>query len=142
MILILNGDRIAGAAASYSGPQATMAPPDGFDLARISDYRLIDGALVIPPPESVDATEAMVVLALQPATDGVSDSLLAQAEAAFAGLPEPDRTIAQIRFQRSTRISRSHPLIQTAKTLLGLTEAQIDDLFAAAAAAESIPEGE
>jgi len=60
--------------------------------------------------------------------------LLDTVQGAFAQLPEPHRTAAQIEWEYATSIERNSPLVSQFGPLLGLTEAQIDDLFTQAAA--------
>lgn len=63
----------------------------------------------------------------------LSAGLLDTVQQAFAGLPEPQRTAAQIEWEYSVSIDRASPLVAQFGPILGLTEAQIDDLFIAAA---------
>lgn len=49
MKLIIQEDRIIGTATDdYEGPMQFASEPEGFDVSRMADYRLVDGALVIP----------------------------------------------------------------------------------------------
>lgn len=55
--------------------------------------------------------------------------------AAIAGMPAgPDQDKAQIEWEYATTFNRTHPLIATVGTALGLSDAQIDALWVAAAA--------
>lgn len=50
MKLILQNNRIAATATDdYAGPDDFIDAPADFDIARINEYRIIDGELVIPP---------------------------------------------------------------------------------------------
>ncbi len=55
---------------------------------------------------------------------------LANVDTALAALPLPQREAAQIDWQHALTFERNHPLITTMGAALGLTDAQIDDLFA------------
>lgn len=55
--------------------------------------------------------------------------LKAAAEALIAALPEPDKTVATQQYEYGNFIERQHPLINGFGPQLGLTSAQIDDLF-------------
>lgn len=60
--------------------------------------------------------------------------LLETVEGAFAQLPEPQRKAAQIEWEFALAIERHSPLVSQFGPMLGLTEAQIDELFIAGAA--------
>lgn len=53
--------------------------------------------------------------------------------AALASLPSPQKEAAQIDWEYATAIERNSPLISQLGPALGMTDAQIDDLFALAA---------
>lgn len=60
--------------------------------------------------------------------------LLDDIEAAINALPEPARSDALIDWQDATEFARNWPLLITLAAALGLSDAQVDALFAAAAA--------
>lgn len=60
--------------------------------------------------------------------------LLDDVEAAINALPEPARSAALIDWQDAAEFARDWPLLITLAAALGLSAAQVDDLFAAAAA--------
>lgn len=62
--------------------------------------------------------------------------LLDDIDAAIDALPEPARTAARIDWEAATEFRRDFPLVLQLGASLGLTDAQLDDLFAAAAAIE------
>ena len=59
---------------------------------------------------------------------------LAAVEAAIEALPEPQKTAAKITWEYSQEVQRSNGLVPSMAAALGLTDAQIDALFAAAKA--------
>lgn len=59
--------------------------------------------------------------------------LLASVDTAIAGLPEPDATDAAIEWEYSQSVVRTQPFTQTLAGALGLTEADLDNLFTLAA---------
>lgn len=60
--------------------------------------------------------------------------LLDNVDAAIAAIPDPvQRKVAQIEWEYATVVERNSPLIQQLTPALGMTEAQMDELFAAAA---------
>jgi len=59
--------------------------------------------------------------------------LLYAVESAFAKLPEQQRKAAQIEWEFALAIERNSPLVSQFGPLLGLTEAQIDELFVSGA---------
>ena len=51
MKLIIQNSRISATATDdYTGPDEYIAAPPDFDAARMGEYRVVDGALVAPPP--------------------------------------------------------------------------------------------
>ena len=59
---------------------------------------------------------------------------LAAVEAAINALDEPARTEALIDWQSATVVERSHPRLALIAAAAGLSQAELDELFAAAAA--------
>ena len=50
MKLIIHGDRIAATATDgYTGPDEWIEAPEDFDAARLGEYRVVDGELVLAP---------------------------------------------------------------------------------------------
>jgi hypothetical protein len=62
------------------------------------------------------------------------NGLTAQIDTALAALPEPQKTIATIGWNRSFETERAAPLVGALGAALGLTESELDDLFVEAAA--------
>lgn len=60
--------------------------------------------------------------------------LLAEVVAAFDALPEPQRAEALDAWEFKTTVSRDSQFLIAVAAVLGLTDAQVDELFAAAAA--------
>lgn len=56
-------------------------------------------------------------------------SMKSAAETLIAALPEPQKTVATQQYEYGNFIERGHPLIEGLGAQLGLTSAQIDDLF-------------
>lgn len=54
---------------------------------------------------------------------------LAAVEAAIAALPDPAKTDAQIEWEYSNEVQRHNGFVSQLAPLLGMTEAQLDDLF-------------
>lgn len=59
---------------------------------------------------------------------------LDQVVTAIAALPEPTRTAAQVEWEYSNEVQRHNGIVSQLGPALGLTDAQIDGLFMAAAA--------
>lgn len=103
-------------------------------LKRLFDFGKVPFVDPPPPiPTSVTPRQARIVLALTPSEDPAFANLLQQVEAAFAALPEPDKTVAEITWNFSTEIQRSNPLITQMQAIIGFTDEQIDQLFIQAA---------
>jgi len=129
MKLIIQNNRIAGTATdAYTGPDAYIDAPADFDPSRMGDYVFEGGTVSIPPPgvpQSVTMRQAR--LALHAA------GLLAGVDAAIAAMPEPDKTQAQITWEFAATVDRQFGMVPALAAAMGMTDAQIDDLFIAAA---------
>lgn len=91
-----------------------------------------DGAQVIPapvPPEPVptEVTMRQARLAL------LGAGLLTNVDAAINAMPEPAKSAARIEWDYSSAVQRHNGFVQQLGPALGLTDAQIDDLFRVAA---------
>lgn len=82
-----------------------------------------------PVPESVGNDQARIALILTPAKDDQYPHLLAQAEAVFDALPEPNRSIAKARMEYAGSWRRESEWVAFAIDVLGLTDEEADDLF-------------
>ena len=123
-LLIING-RIAGTVSEeYTGPSDYMVVPEDFELVD-DHYSPNDGEVTPGVPSSVTMRQARLALA--------GAGLIPAVEAALAALPEPQKTAAAIEWNYSNEVWRDKPFVQTFGALLGLTSAQLDDLFRAAA---------
>lgn len=78
-----------------------------------------------PVPESVTMRQAR--LALHAA------GLLAGVDAAIASMQEPAKTAAAIEWEYASEVERNAGLVPAMAAALGMTDAQIDDLFITAA---------
>ena len=130
MKLIIQGDRITATATDeYIGPDAFIDAPDDFDIERLSEYRVVEGQAVLPPPPPVTTiTMRQARLALLRA------GLLDDVDAAIAAIPdETQRHAARIEWEYASIVERNSALIKQLTPALGVTEAQMDELFATAA---------
>lgn len=59
--------------------------------------------------------------------------MMAQVDAAIAALPEPQRTEAQIEWEYSSEVQRHNGFVEQIAPMLGMTEQDLDNLFALAA---------
>ena len=93
---------------------------------------LIDGTEMPPRPARVPREipnwRAKVILAWM--------GLLPTVEAAIAGLPEPDRTVATLAWAGDAKLARRGKTVLGLSAALGLSSEQIDALFIAAEALE------
>jgi hypothetical protein len=126
MILLHNHHRITALAEFYHGDDPHMPAPEGFDASKYEQYRIIDGVLVLPAPESVTMRQARLAL--------LANGLLDSVDAALAAIPdEQERRAAQIEWEYATEVQRHAPLTLSLGAALGLTDAQLDALFVQAA---------
>ena len=134
MKLIIQGDRIAATATDeYTGPDPFINAPDDFDIERLSEYRVVDGQAVLPPPPPPPPPVTAVTMR-QARLALLGAGLLDSVEAAIAAIPdETQRRAAQIEWEYAAVVERNSTLIQQLAPALGMTEAQMDELFAMAA---------
>jgi len=76
---------------------------------------------VVAVPASVTMRQARLAL--------LGIGKLAAVDAAIAGLPEPDRTAAQIEWEYSQEVQRDKPFVLMLAPALGLSEEDLDNLF-------------
>lgn len=81
---------------------------------------------VVVVPIEISARQARLAL--------LGAGLLADVDTAIAAMPSPDKEQAQIEWQYATTINRNHPFVVNLGAALGLSNAQLDDLFIAGAA--------
>lgn len=105
---------------------------DGVEAASVQEGWLYAGGLFAapsPPPPELPSVPAAVT-GRQARLALLAAGLLDAVETAIAAAPEA----AQIEWRHGTTIERASPLLAEIGGALGLTDAQIDDLFQAAAA--------
>lgn len=126
MRLIIQGDRIAGAATDeYVGPDPWIDAPEGFDVARIDAYRLVDGNLSLVP-QAVNPWQAKRAL--------LEAGLLDQVEAKIADLPDDlEGRLVRLDWTTAQTFRRDWPALQVLATDLGRDSGDLDALFIHAA---------
>lgn len=85
----------------------------------------------IVPGESVNGVPVIpAVVTMRQARLALSAiGLLPQVDAAINALPEPQKTAAKIEWEFSSVVERNRPFVQQLAAGLGLTNAQLDNLF-------------
>lgn len=133
-VLIENGTVVQKAALGRTAEQLGEGWVDAPE--NVSPGFAFDGTSFIappPPPPSVPARVSMRQGRLALLGVGLLDTV----EAAIASIADTtERRAAQIDWEYATEIRRTSPLIASLGPALGLSEAQIDQLFIAA---EAIP---
>jgi hypothetical protein len=94
------------------------------------DHSEIVAYLNPPPPVPQSVSMAQARLAL------IGAGLFSAIDAGLKALPEPQRTTALTAWEYAPNVSRNGALVTTLAGQFGLTEAQLDGLFTAAAAIE------
>lgn len=84
-----------------------------------------DKAQKIGVPEAVTMRQARLAL--------VQSGMLTQVNTAVANMPGAQGDAARIEWEFSSTVERHRPLVQALGAALGLTDAQLDDLFRLAA---------
>ena len=127
MKLLIQNNRIAGTATdAYTGPDEFMATPEGFDLDKMGDYVVTDGVLTKRIPQAVTMRQARLAL--------LQAGKLSEVAAAIASLSSPQKEEVQIEWDYSQTVERHRPFTGLMAGALGLSGAQTDALFIAAAA--------
>ena len=125
MKILHRDNRIVGTATDeYTGPEAFFTAPEGFDIAKLDSYRLVNGQ-VTDVPYSVTRFQARAALA--------ASGLLPSVEAAIASADQ----FTQIAWADAQEFRRESPTMNALAGVLGLSSAQLDDLFRQAATIEA-----
>jgi hypothetical protein len=105
----------------------TTPMPQPIGIPRFIDGAWVDEALpdVIPVPEEVTMRQARLAL--------LQAGLLDQVESALTQMTGVEGQAAKIEWEYSQSVRRDKPFVLSIGGLLGLTSAQLDDLFVAAA---------
>jgi len=80
-----------------------------------------------------DKRSGMVITPRQARLALIQTNRLADVEAAIAAMPEPNKTVVQTEWEYAVDIERTSPWISGMVTALGMTEAEMDQLFELAA---------
>ena len=129
MKLIIQSNRIVATATDdYTGPDAHIPAPEDFDLARLGEYVYENGELLLPaPPTPTSCTPAQGLIALYAQKQLTEQDILD----AIAQITDPvQRYTATIGYQRATTWERGSATTATMAQLLGLSETDLDALFA------------
>ena len=132
MKILIKNNRIAGTATDeYAGPDEYIDAPADFDAERMGDYVVVDGALTLEHVVPQQVARAQGKAALIGA--GMWPSVLA-----FVAAIEDDtqRLLAEVALHDTQHWQRNSQFLSSAKTALGLDDAQLDALFVAAAQIE------
>jgi hypothetical protein len=117
--------------------QAWVAIEDNSTIERF-DFTRADFPGALPPalPEYVPVVDPVpeVVTMRQARLALLGAGLLAQVNTAVANMPGTDGDAARIEWEFSSTVERHRPLVLSLITALGLTDAQLDELFRQAAA--------
>lgn len=142
-------DKAAAQAALTAAQQAHAGPRSELDdvIARASPIRaaiaqcqaLIDGSGISMTEAEMDAIRNAPVVPdrvtmRQARLALLGAGLLANVDTAINALPEPTKSAARIEWEYSGEVHRDRPFVQTLGGALGLSSAQLDALFVAAAA--------
>lgn len=121
---------------AYSGDQMDLFRADvaqyGGDISLYEDLiAQIEADFVPEPPQPAPIPN--IVTMRQARLALLQSNLLSSVDAAIASLPSPQKEAAQIEWEYSQEVHRDKELVGMLAPALGLTEAQLDDLFTLAA---------
>lgn len=94
-------------------------------------WLVVDGVATEPPPKPVPVPQSVTMRQARLALHAAG--LLSGVDAAIASLSEPAKTAAQIEWEYASAVERNAGLVPAMAAALGMTDAQIDDLFITAA---------
>jgi len=115
-------------------PCFTLKPPEttGSEVARWNGFGwdvLDQRPVVVPSPTPIP----QVVTMRQASLALFEAGYLARIQTTIDELPEPDRSLANIEWNKSGVVERNQPLVLTMGQSLGLSDVELDDLFTLAA---------
>lgn len=104
-------------------PGFTLVQSDVANIGDLWDGQVFTAPPPPPPvvPQEITMRQARLVL--------LGAGLLSGVQTAIDGLPEPQRSAANIEWEFSNTLQRRNPFVLTLGPALGLTDAQIDALF-------------
>ena len=127
MKLIIQGDRIAATATDdYVGPDTSLPEPLDFDVLRLTEYRVVGGKLIIPPPAFVTMRQARLAL--------LGAGLLSQVNELIAAMAGTEGDAARIEWEFAQEVRRDSPLLRSLVGVMNIDSAALDALFVQAAA--------
>lgn len=92
---------------------------------------VVDGVVTEPPPKPIPVPQSVTMRQARLALHAAG--LLAGVDAAIASLSEPAKTSASIEWEYASAVERNAGLVPAMAAALGMSEADIDDLFITAA---------
>ena len=111
-------------------PDAVRIMPESAALSAAEGFELVPVPLPPPPPVPGEIANwrAKAVLGLA--------GMLPAVENALNAMPEPARTVALAAWNGGADLARNGPTVLALSATLGLTDAQVDDMFRQASALE------
>lgn len=110
--------------AEYAQSQGWIAAPDNVGIG----WGYVGGKFVEPAPQPLPVPNEITMR--QARLELLNIGKLNDVDAALASIPdENQRLAAQIEWEYSAVVQRNAPLVQSLTPTLGLTEAEMDDLF-------------
>lgn len=130
----IDGQEIVVKCQAYANSQMDLLAADlGADAPQYQALMDEVAATYVPPPP-VPPQVPQAVTMRQARLALLGAGLLSQVDAAIASLPGPQKESAQIEWEYAAVVQRNSGLVPAMAQALGMTEAQIDDLFIAAEA--------
>jgi hypothetical protein len=120
--IIENGQPVNTIEADESFMSANFQPGSYV----LSEYQTPEPTPIVPEPPKVAVTMRQARLAL------LGAGLLDDVSAAINALPSPQKEAAQIEWEYSQEVQRHNGFVSQLAPILGLSEAQLDSLFATA----------
>lgn len=110
--------------AEYAQSQGWIQAPDGVGIG----WFYVEGKFIAPAPQPLPVPSQITMR--QARLELLNIGKLNDVDAALASIPdEHQRLSAQIEWEYSAIVERTAPLVQSLTPTLGLTDAEMDDLF-------------
>lgn len=107
--------------------------PDGYVFVPESDIPANADRTPRQEPRQADTPTRLYSLRAVFALHGLETKI----DTAISSLPEPQRSIAKAHWNYGDTISRTHPLVSSLANMLGLSDAEVDEIFSDAQTVEA-----
>jgi len=116
-----------------SGQTGTTFTEEGGEVPTVQEIQGDEKVVIVQNKTSLEPVVPQIVTMRQARLALLGAGKLALVEAAIEALPEPPKTAAKIEWEYSQEVHRNKPFVQMLAQGLGLSQAELDQLFMVAA---------